>query len=185
MRRTKLAALMMTLLLLSACGKTEQAGFEELRTSVAGATGAEVTAKVTADLGDKVREYTIRFTGDAEGCVMEVLEPSLIAGVRARITGAAHTLEYDGLVLDTGEFTEDGPTAITALPLLMQAIAQGHVDNTWTDKGTMGATLVPDDELRVALTLDSDTKAPSYAEIIDGETGRTLVKCEIQEFALT
>lgn len=185
MRRFTLAALMITLALwLSACGGQSEARFEAFRQEMIAADEIRLTATVSADLVDTVRDYTLYFTWrDGEGLV-EIIEPELIRGVRARIDGDSSKLEYDGIILDTGEFTQDAPTPLNALYMVLDAIRDGHIDSVWSEGEATVALIVPDDELRIELAVDSETGALRSADLISRADGRVLIRCAVSEFYL-
>lgn len=183
MRRTKLAALMIISLLLSGCGgHGNEKKFEGFRTALSAAQEIGMTAEVTADYGDTAREYTLALTDTAEGSQVEVLAPALLAGVRAHIDKDGSTLEYENLILDTGELTDDGLTPVSALPRLVETIRTGHVDGIWREGECLAVKLTPDDTVTLTLWLDAETMTPRRAELSGQDDGRMLVSCIITEF---
>lgn len=183
MRRTAVAALMIIPVLLCGCGVNGDAKrFESFRQELAAASEIRMEADVTADYGDSAREYTLRLTGTAEDSVVEVLAPELIAGVKAHLADGGSTLEYDGVILDTGALTEDGLTPISALPRLVGAAKAGHLDGAWREGDFVAVKLTPDDTIVLTLWMDAETMTPRRAEITEQNGGRMLISCDITAF---
>ncbi len=182
MRRLKLAALMMILVLLSACGgdRTRET-FEALRQGIESSGSVTLTACVIGNLADSVEEYTLSMNWSAEGAVIEVLQPELIAGVRARIGAESDSVEYDGAILAVGRLSEGGLSPVTAMPELIAAINDAHAETFWTEGEHYAVSLVPDDELRITLWLDAQG-LPVAAEFINQADGLVLLRCDISEF---
>lgn len=185
MRRRMIAALMTLLLAipLAACGKdAAREAFEELRASMLD-SDAELTADVTAYAQDGTQlEYGLECTSGAESSEVEATAPELISGVRARIEAGSAKVEYEGLMLDAGEVSK-GLSPVTALPRLCEAIREAHVELAWTEGGESVVSLVPEDETAITLTLDGNG-LPVSAEFTSRESGKTLILCRIEGFAL-
>ena len=183
MRRGSLAALMMTLALLSGCGSGGEAEFEALRAGVSAAAEVRLTAEVTADCGESVETYTLSCVSDADGSEVEVLAPALVAGVRARISSAGGALVYEGLELSAGDLGA-GLSPVSALPALLDAVRTAHLDAAWSEGGCTAVKLTPSDELEIVLRLD-ENGLPARAELTERDSGRVLVTCLVTEFSMT
>lgn len=183
MRRKSFAALMILPLLLCGCmGSGEEEKFERYQADLADASEIRMEAEVSADYGDSAREYTLSLCWVPGRCEIEVLAPELIAGIKAHIDGDGSALEYDGLILDTGELTEDGLTPVSALPRLLEAMQTGHIDSAWKEGDCVVVELTPDDVVSISLWLEAETLAPRVAELYSQNNGRVLIRCEITRF---
>lgn len=179
------AALMIILLLFGGCARGGDKGkFETFRAELAAASEVRMTAEIEADFGGSARAYTLAMTATAEGSVVEVLMPELIKGVKARIGNDGNRLEYDGVILDTGELTGDGLTPISALPRLTDTLGRGHVDGVWREGEHIAVKLIPDDVIILTVWFNAQTFLPERAELMDQAEGRTVVRCEITAFEL-
>lgn len=184
MRLRRIAALMMTLALLTACGGRQSgAELEAFRTSLCAAAQTALTAEVTARETDAVSVYTLECLSTPEGCALTVRSPELIAGVKAHMTEESSTLTYDGLLLGLPELTGDGLSPLTALPRILSALREGFVETVWRQSGCLAVELLPDDALRVTVWFD-DTGVPARAEIAAQSDGRVLISCEITKFSM-
>ena len=186
MRRNIFAALMIISLLLCGCGgRGEEKRFEQFQSELASASEIRVEAELTADYGDSARAYTLTMTWTPDGCEVEVLRPELIAGIKAHIDENGSDLEFDGLILDTGELTGDGLTPISALPRLLETMTEGHIDSAWKEGDSVVVELTPDDVISLSLWMEKETMAPSRAELQGQDSGRVLITCEITRFEYT
>ncbi|MEG1633056.1 MAG: hypothetical protein RR314_03285 [Oscillospiraceae bacterium] len=184
MRRAYSAILMITLILLAACGRDEgKERFESFRAELLRADEVSVTAEVNADYGESARDYTLKAVSNAEGCTVEVLAPELIAGIKASVKPKSSQLLYDGVVLDTGDLTDDGLTPLSALPRLIGALQSGHVDRIRREGDALALRLTPDDTLEISVRFGADG-TPISAELADSASGRVLVTCAISQFLM-
>ncbi len=184
MRKAVISALMMTLLLLPGCGEREarlEMGFDKLRQTVTAAE--QITAKVelTADYGQTVSEYTLALVYDGQRTEVEVLAPELIAGVRAAAQRGETTVAYEDTVLGAGPLDREGLTPMSALPVMMDAMASAYVELLWWESGDIAARLYVGEDSVMTLWIDGDTLAPVAAEIAD--QGRTVISCAFSEWA--
>lgn len=182
--RRRAAALMtaLALLLLPACGR-DAAGeaFEGLRSEVSSAASIRISADVTT-AGENPEAYSLTLTGSGGEYAVTLTAPASLAGVSVRFGSGGERLEYAGLVLDAGELNGSGLSAITALPLLADALAEAHVALSWSEGEESVVSLVPDDSTGIDLRLDAGGR-PVSAEFISTEDGRVLAECAITEFS--
>ena len=111
---------------------------------------------------------------------MEVLEPELIRGVKARMSADGTQLVYDSVSVDTGD---DGGTSLSpmgALPLLLRSLRGGALDSAWKEDGSCAVRLVPEDDIAVTVLFDADMK-PETAEI--EYAGKGVLFLDITEFS--
>ena len=185
MKRIGLCACILTLLLISGCGSHEKNArdWRQFRENINSAQALSMKVEVTADIGGKVMTYTLAYTESGGESSVEVLAPELIAGIRARFSESGAALEYDGLVLDTGEPAPDGLTPISALPALAGAFRSGHVESLGSEISDGVAMLTADvlisESSAARIWLDAASRAPLCAEIRSG--GRVIVRCEFLE----
>ena len=109
-----------------------------------------------------------------------VLSPASISGVSARVEQGGTALEYDGLILDTGDLDAFGLSPMSALPLMVEALCRGHADAFWEDEGLAYVELLYDDHTTVQVAFD-EAMVPCRCEwICDGTVA---VSCEIQNWS--
>lgn len=178
MKRICLPLLLVFSLLLSGCGGKE---IEKAYASFSERLGAQdtlsFTANVRAEYEHKTARFTLAYTEDAEGASVTVLAPELIAGVIARVEPGGTSLQYDGVVLDTGALDSFGLSPMSALPVLVQAMRSGHVDSFREEDGMYVYCLEPGDEYRCTVWFRPDGMIPVRSEL--ESAGRVAVTAEI------
>lgn len=196
MRKYFICVLMMTLLL-SACGGPAEGGDKNtqlaltIRGEYLAAAGFSCRLDLTADYGRRVYTYTLDVQGTEEELSLTVAAPEEAAGVTARIFQGESTLEYDGLVLETGPLPGDGLTPLEAVPALLEAARSGYIDSCTPEKLGERETLRvlcrdpnldPGQGRLTTLWFDADTH-----ELVRGELaweGRRTILCEFAQFSL-
>lgn len=182
MRRGWIAVLMISALMLAGCGsRGAEERFDRFRQTLEAADGIAVTAEVTAISGDDVTAFTLSCATAEEGYEVSVTEPELLAGVRAHLRQGDATLEFDNIVLPMGTLSENGLSPLMALPCVIDAACEGHVDLLWTEDDRLVTQLILDDTTTVRLYLD-EALTPVYAEIAAEDT--TVVQCSILTWQL-
>ena len=162
------------LLPFAACAASKpEARFEAFRAALADAA-VSVTAEVTARDGQFVTDFTLRCTETDGGYTVEVLAPETLSGVTAHIAQGETQLQFDDLILPMPQ-AEDTLSPLMALPKVLEAARDGHLDLVWEEDGLV-AQLIPDDTLAVRLCLNEEN-TPVSAEV-DAD-GRTCVFCAI------
>ena len=131
MRRLTACVLMMTLLLSGCKGggeNTPETAALALRDAYQNLAGWSSTVDITAEVGDKVFDFTLDANWQKEGeTVLVITAPELLAGITARIADGETVLEYDGAGLSLGLLDGRGLTAVSAVPWLMDQIASGYM----------------------------------------------------------
>ena len=162
MQRKAIAALMISLLLLSACGRgAGEQKFEAFRDTLTGQI-VTTTAQVRVQRGDTVTA------------------PEQAAGVTAHLRDGASTLAFDDIILPAGDLNGAGLTPLTALPYVVEAIRSGYVDLTWTEDGLQVVQLITDDHTAVRLYLDGTV--PQCAELSVDDT--LCLRCTMENWNL-
>ena len=169
-------------IILSSCatrsgGGNVQERILEIRTDMLHAQRLIINAQITADYGDRVYEFTVRYTGEAGISEIAILSPEQIAGVTAEITDGGTTLIFDGARLDTGAITGDGLSPIGAIPLLISEWRGGRAElvgaERFGDIDTLTLETAIDDFVRQRTWFDARTLLPVRAEI--SNEGRTII----------
>ena len=168
---------MMTLCLLAGCGSGEEAA--DVRTPYQEMAACTMTAEVACR--QKESEWTAllrcEYVPGGESTV-EVLEPELIAGVKAVFTDEDWRLSYEDAILNVGSLSSEKLSPALCLPRLMSALREGWLleenDEAWNDipcrrlaldqTGEKGGKIVS------AVWLRHDDGTPLRGEIsVDGE----------------
>lgn len=181
MRKAFLPLLLIAALLLSGCGQSQnEARFLSFAEALRAREDLSLRAAVRAEYDDRTLNFTLSYRDEpGGGCLVEVIEPEIIRGVKARMNGAGTKLLYDGVSLDTGDDGGTGLSPMGALPLFVRALRDGALDSVWKEEGSCAVRLVPEDGVDVTVLFDEDM-IPSCAEI--ARDGKTVLFLEITEF---
>ncbi len=126
MKRTYLPLLLGAALLLSGCGSRDEARFDAFSEELRSRGDVVMTAEVRAEQEDNTCTFTLRYAESTDGgCIVEVVEPELIRGVKARMNADGTKLVYDSVAVDTGDDGGTGLSPMGALPLLVLVVRQG------------------------------------------------------------
>ena len=181
MKRIYLPLLLALALLLSGCGHRDEARFDAFAEELRSRGDVVATAEVRAEQEDSTCTFTLRYAESTDGgCVVEVVEPELIRGVKARMNADGTKLVYDSVAVDTGDESGTELSPMGALPLLVRALRQGSVDSLWKEGGELAVKLIPEDDVDVTVLFDSEMK-PTYAEI--AHEGKAVLFITIADFS--
>ncbi len=182
MRRSTLSALMMTLLLLTGCGRRQarlEGDFTQFRESLRAAEHIACELTLHCDDGGTVTDYTLRVEQEAARCRVTVEQPSLIAGVTATVGASGTELGCEGVSLGVG--TIAGLSPVTAPPAMLKAMRYGYEELLWREDDYLAARLWLDDGAVMTLWLDPDG-TPVCAEI--SEDGSTVMSAAFSAWEL-
>lgn len=128
MRKVLLFALMMTLCLpLCGCaGEVVEEQAENVQLYYQDLSAAAVEAELTCQYADEVRTYTLRCNYTPAESTVEVLAPEGLAGISATFAGGDLTIQYDGIILDAGNYSGTDISPLWAVPSMLQAMGQGY-----------------------------------------------------------
>ena len=192
--KKRLLFLPMMLLLLTGCGGGQEGktGAEALAVAIRGEymamTAYSLQAKVNADYGQRVYDFTLSVTSDGEETTVVIQEPEMLAGVTARMDGDEGTLEYEDLSLETGFLDGESLSPVSALPTLVEAARTQYIDRCTLADGVLEVHCADPEQdsgtgQEVTLYFDAQTHALTGGEI--SQDGRRVITCEITEFTKT
>ena len=139
MKRILLPLLLIACLFLSGCGDhAAEKRFTDFSEGLAAKETLSFCADMRVEYADRTLEFTLAYARDADGQTITVQKPERIAGIRAHLAPGSNTLEFEGLILDTGPLDPYGLTPMNALPKLVdQAVAA----NSAAIDGASGASM--------------------------------------------
>ena len=187
--RKLLSCVLMMTLLLSGCKgggeNTPETAALALREIYQNLTGWSSTVDITAEVGDKVFDFTLDARWQKEGeTVLTVTAPELLAGITARIADGETVLEYDGTGLTLGLLDGRGLTAVSVVPWVMEQIGSGYMARcAWAGENQELLQITFRDPeagtgkgTEYRLTFDRETLALNEAEVsVDGASVLTAV----------
>lgn len=180
MKRLCLPALLAVCLLLAGCANSAKKQYEQFSAGLSGRSSLSFTAQLSAEYTDRTVDFTLQYEQNEGGSTVTVVAPALISGVRARFSAGGSAIEYDGIVVDTGELDACGLTPMSALPLLVEALKNGHAESFWSEDGKSVVQLVLSDSRSAVVRFDSGSMTPVSAELVSD--GRVTVRCEIENW---
>jgi len=147
-----------------------------LRTEYLAAAAITATATVTADYGQRAYDFTLAYAWSPGEATVTVLEPEIVAGVKAAIKDGETALVFDGVSLDTGELDGEGLSPVSALPALLEALRSAYIAETaYEEEGALLRITFRDPEngpnvgREVILWMDAAAGVPTHGEIlVDG-----------------
>jgi hypothetical protein len=180
MKKAILLLLLALCLPLGGCANKNEALFRAFSSELRGRGDVSVTAEVRAEFDDRSCSFTLRCSEDGEGgCTVEVLEPELIRGVKARMSAGGTKLVYEDVAVDAGG-GDASLSPMGALPLLLRALREGALGSAWTENGCCAVSLCPEDGVELTVLFDGDMK-PDYAELT--QNGKGVLFIRILEYA--
>lgn len=175
MKQAKLLAL--TICLIMMCGCSKSAKYEEMyttwRDNYISLAEHSIEAVVTASDDEKICEYTLLYSLNAESETVKVLSPELIADITAHIQKDGTRLSYDGAMLETGSTLSENLSPLISLPTFMDIIKEGHPENSWRETKDEGEMLVTELEMPdgtiMTLWQNISDLSPAYADMRSGD----------------
>ena len=195
MRRLTACSLMMILLLSGCKGggeTTPETAALTLRDTYKDLAGWSSTVDITAEVGNKVFDFTLDASWEKEGeTVLTITAPELLAGITARIADGETMLEYDGAGLSLGLLDGRGLTAVSAVPWVMEQIGSGYMAKcAWAgeNKELLQITFRdPEAEANKGtefrITFDRETLALNGAEV--SVDGASVLTAAFRNFTMT
>ena len=185
-RLLKILCILTIPLLLAGCGEREarlESCFERFRRGVIDAEKITLRASITADSGETVEHYVVDAAWDGSTTSLEVVAPALIAGVGVTARRGETELSYGDVMIGAGPLNEDGITPVSAVPVILEAMAGGYAELLWWDADSAAARLYAGEASRCTVWLDAETLTPTHAEI--SSDGRTIISCELSDWTVT
>lgn len=181
MRKALLPLLLIPCLLLTGCsGKALEKRFAEFSDTLGEKESLSFSADLRAEYTDRTLSFTLDYSRDPDGQTIAVREPDRIAGIRAHLAPGSSTLEFEGIILDTGPLDPYGLSPMTALPKLVEMLGSGHLDALWEEQGAPVYRLILDDHLSATVWFAPESMTPTRAEIQSDETVH--IFCEIHDW---
>ena len=177
-------ALMITpLLLLCSCsGQSPEDRGKRIQEEYAGLDSITVTAKVTADYGDKVYDFRLKYTGSEEEGRVEILSPEAVKGLAVKIASGGRQLVFDGAELSLGSLTPEGLSPVDCLPVMIGQWKDGYISGSVSErlygKDTAAVTFDMAENEYLITWFEDGTWLPVRAEMFfDGDM---VLSCEFE-----
>ena len=130
------------------------------------AGGCSFTARIRADYGDRIYDFTMAGNAGVEETSLEVLAPDYIAGISAVVSDDGTTLTFDGVELEFGRLANGLVSPVTAPWLLAQCWEQAYIAYSGSDGDQERVTYLRGyNEEEVAVDTWFSDGVPVYAEV--------------------
>ena len=183
----KITVCLLLLLTVSGCSEDRQPTQKALdfRTALMNAGGCSFEARISADYGGRVYDFTLDcvYTNDGEAA-LTVTEPEAIAGISATVSPDGAQVQFDGMALDFGELA-NGSIAPMATPWLLGSCwLGGYISAAGADGEWERVTILHgyhEEEVTLDTWLD-ENNLPGRCEI--SWNGQRYLTVEISNFQL-
>lgn len=178
--------LMLFLMFFTGCGKGKDPMQQALdfRTGLMGAEKCSFTAKIRADYGEKLYDFTLEAVCGQEETRLTVREPEEIAGISAVVTGDGAKLEFDGVELDFGKLANGYVSPLSVPWLLAQCWKGEYISMAGSDGELYRVTYLrgyEDAELTVDTWFTADG-LPIHGEVLYDDV--RCITVEIEDFQM-
>lgn len=182
-----LSVIVLCLCLFCGCGASEKGAentAQKIQEEFFTMENAEIIANITADYGETVFKYKLKYRGSSDSGSIEILQPENISGLTAEVSRSLNSvkLSYDGIELDTGSLPETGLTPLDALPQMLSQWESGIFDDVFSEKlngkDCILITCRISDTVLLKTWFDSITYLPVKADI--SSDGYTVINCDFE-----
>lgn len=178
--RRLLPLLLCLCLLLTGCANAAHDCGVRFTTGLNARQDLSFTAEIRAEYADRSCSFTLACKENTEGCTVMVLAPDMLKGVRAHLSPEANQLSCDDVTIDTGPLDRYGLSPLSALPTLLRAVREGHLDTAWNEDGFRVCEWILEDGLSARVWIEEASLTPTHAEIISD--GRVTVFMDITDW---
>ncbi|MBQ6756424.1 MAG: hypothetical protein IJP43_05725 [Oscillospiraceae bacterium] len=157
--------------LFSGCsaGKDPYALANDVKTHYNEMSEPSLTARVTADYGDRLSEFTLALAGNE----ITILAPDEVSGIKARIAVGGVSLVYSDAEVFSGAVTANGLSPVAALPFMLECFRAGTVSSAWLDGDKLTVDYFISDTISLRAEFDAETLSP-MAALLTEEGSRAL-----------
>ena len=180
-------ALLTVAVLLTGCVSAESELEQALsfRDKLLSGTGCSFSAKITADYGDELYEFSMDCQGDNLGNVsFSVTAPEAISGITGTTSETGGKLTFDDTALQFDLMAEDTLSPVSAPWLLVKTLRSGYIVSACTEEDLLHLSIddsYEDDALRLDIWLDQ-ADSPIRAEVL--QDGTRILTIEIENFQI-
>ena len=174
-------------LVLCLCGCSAESELEQamvFRNRLLSAEGCSFSARVTADYGDELYEFTMDCRGDRQGNVeFCVTAPESISGITGTMDEAGGALTFDDTALQFDLVAEDALSPVSTPWMFLKTLRSGYIVSACYEQNLLHLSVddsYAEDALRVDIWLD-ENRIPLRGEILyDGLRILTLDVADFQ-----
>ncbi|MBQ8975372.1 MAG: hypothetical protein IJ072_06600 [Oscillospiraceae bacterium] len=162
-----LALMMILALALTSCGARAEDEAKMIQQEIS-QSAIEAKLDVTADDGERVYDFSMEYSGDADGGTITVTAPECVKGLTATLTAGSCVLEYDGVEFDIGELAPR-ISPVSVMEILSSQWREGLIQSVSAEKlageDTVCLTSAYNEEINQSTWFSRNTHLPVKAEI--------------------
>ena len=172
---------------LTACGKASvQDVADRISGELQGSQKIVMTAKISANYGDKVYNFKISCSKTPEETRIDIKEPKTLAGISAVCVEVGYELSFDGVQVTTGVLTRNGLSPAEALPALISQWQDGYITGAVFEKygGVSAAALDTcfTDDIMQRTWFDTENLLPIHSDI--SQNGTVVISCDFENIII-
>ena len=156
-----------------------------LRSSVLQGQGCRFDAKITADYGDSLQQFSVSCESTHDGAVsFTVTAPESIAGITGIISETEGKLTFDGLALQFDKMAEGTVSPVSSPWIFLKTLRSGYLRAACQEGDLLRLTIddsYEDDALQLDIWLGAGD-LPVKAEILFA--GRRILTLDVGNFTL-
>ena len=179
-----LALICLALLLTGCSAESELEQAMAFRDQLLSGNGCSFTAKVTADYGDELYEFTMDCEGDNQGQLQFcVTAPESISGITGTAGEEGGALTFDETALHFDLMAEDALSPVSAPWVFLKTLRSGYIVSACTEENLLHLSIddsFDDDALRLDIWLEGD--APVRGEIL--HDGMRILTLDVTNFQI-
>lgn len=146
-------------------------------------TGCSFQARITADYGETVRQFTLQCTAHTDGSVsFTVVEPESISAITGTLSKQAGELTFEGAALAFPLLADGELSPVSSPWLFVNTLRSGYLRSGGLDGGDIRLTIddsYEEEALQLDIWLDAQ-ELPKYVEIL--WQGRSILSMEVSDF---
>lgn len=179
MKRRAIIFCIIPLILLSSCSEISEAPLS-LSERLGRISSASYTIEITASFPKTEEEFTLGYTHEREGESRgTVILPEIVSGVSFSVRDDLASLEFDGMRLETGRFSESGISPFTAPARLIASWKSFEsVEKARIFSKNALLAISKDGELETRTWFSENELLPLYAELY--MNGERIIQCNFK-----
>ena len=177
--------LCMVVLLLAGC-TAENKPLEQgmaFRSRLLSAQGCQFTAKITADYGDSLHQFSADCRSDSSGTVTFcVSEPETLSGITGMVSDTGGKLTFEDKALSFPLLTDEQLSPVSAPWILLKTLRSGYLTSACMEENLLRLT-INDSYEEDALQLDiwmNEESLPIRSDIL--YDGKRILSVEMEDF---
>ena len=183
----RLVSLVVVVFMLCGCqaDNSELSAVMDFRNRLQQSKGCNFTAKISADYGSVVYQFTLDCEADQSGnLTFHVIAPDSISGISGQIDGLGGKMTFDDKMLAFDTMADGQVTPVSAPWVMVKTLLGGYITAAGRDKEDIRAVMndsYREQALEVDVWFDSSV-LPKHCEIL--WQGRRVLSLDVEKFVI-